>query len=258
MSRRTFLPRTTRVIVFVIRPLLMLFTKRDWQGAEKLPERGGYVLAPNHISHVDPFVISHFMVDHGVTPRFLAKDTLMTAPVVGAILRSAEQIPVKRRTASAKDSLGPAEAAVRNGLVVTIYPEGTITRDPAAWPMSGYTGAVRVALATGAPLVPLMQWGPQEILWPYTKKPRLLPRKTMHIRVGDPIDLSDLEGQELNEKVLRTATDRLMDTLTAMMADVRGELPSTPRIDAHTVTRHSKNLEPGGGSGPRADHEGRE
>ena len=170
MSRRTFLPRTTRVIVFIIRPLLMLLTKRDWQGAEKLPKSGGYVLAPNHISHVDPFLISHFMVDHGVTPRFLAKDTLMTAPVVGAILRSAEQIPVRRRTANAKDSLGPAEAAVRDGLVVTIYPEGTITRDPAAWPMSGYTGAVRVALATGAPLVPLMQWGPQEILWPYTQE----------------------------------------------------------------------------------------
>jgi 1-acyl-sn-glycerol-3-phosphate acyltransferase len=238
---RSFLPRTTRVIVFILRPLLMLITKRDWQGAEKLPRSGGYVLAPNHISHVDPFLISHFMVDHGVTPRFMAKDTLMTAPVVGAILRSAEQIPVRRRTANAKDALGPAEAAVRAGRVVTIYPEGTITRDPAAWPMSGYTGAVRVALAAGVPLVPMMQWGPQEILWPYTKRPHLLPRKTIHIRIGDPIDLSDLEGQELTEKLLRTATDRLMDTLTAMMAEVRGELPSTPRIDVHTVRKHQKH-----------------
>ena len=58
--------------------------------------------------------------------------------------------------------------------------------------------------------------------------------------MGDPIDLSDIDGQELNEKVLRTATDRLMDTLTAMMAEVRGELPSTPRIDVHTVGKHSK------------------
>ena len=240
MSRR-FLPRTTRVIVFLIRPMLMLLTKRDWKGAEKLPKSGGYVLAPNHISHLDPFTVSHFMVDHGVTPRFLVKDTLMTAPVVGAILRSAEQIPVRRRTANAKDSLGPAEAAVREGKVVTIYPEGTITRDPAAWPMSGYTGAVRVALSTGAPLVPVMQWGPQAILWPYTKRPRLLPRKTIHIRVGDPIDLSDLEDQELSEKALRTATDRLMDTLTDLMAEVRGELPSTPRIDVHTVGKHQKN-----------------
>ncbi|MFZ0139683.1 MAG: lysophospholipid acyltransferase family protein, partial [Aeromicrobium sp.] len=168
MSRRSFLPRTTRVIVFIIRPILMLLTKRDWKGAEKLPKSGGYVLAPNHISHLDPFTVSHFMVDHGVTPRFLAKDSLMTGGIIGAILRSAEQIPVRRRTANAKDSLGPAEAAVREGKVVTIYPEGTITRDPAAWPMSGYTGAVRVALSTGVPLVPVMQWGPQAILWPYT------------------------------------------------------------------------------------------
>jgi 1-acyl-sn-glycerol-3-phosphate acyltransferase len=241
MSRRSFLPRTTRVIVFIIRPILMLLTKRDWQGAERLPKSGGYVLAPNHISHLDPFTVSHFMVDHGVTPRFLAKDSLMTGGIIGAILRSAEQIPVRRRTANAKDSLGPAEAAVREGKVVTIYPEGTITRDPAAWPMSGYTGAVRVALSTGVPLVPVMQWGPQAILWPYTKRPRLLPRKTIHIRVGDPIDLSDLVDQELSEKVLRTATDRLMDTLTAMMAEVRGELPSTPRIDVHTVGKHQKN-----------------
>jgi 1-acyl-sn-glycerol-3-phosphate acyltransferase len=255
MSRRTFLPRTTRVIVFIIRPLLMLLTKRDWKGAEKLPQTGGYVLAPNHISHLDPFTISHFMVDHGVTPRFLAKDTLMTAPVVGAILRSAEQIPVRRRTATAKDSLGPAEAAVREGKVVTIYPEGTITRDPAAWPMSGYTGAVRVALSTGAPLVPVMQWGPQDILWPYTKRPRLLPRKTIHIRVSDPLDLSDLEGQELTDKLLRAATDRLMDTLTAMMADVRGELPSTPRIDAHTIGKHGSMKPAGEVSAPRSDND---
>lgn len=237
---RGFLPRTTRIIVFILRPVLQVLTKRDWQGAEKLPRSGGYVLAPNHLSHVDPFLISHFMVDHGITPRFMAKDTLMTAPVVGAILRSAEQIPVRRRTANAKDALAPAEAAVRAGGVVTIYPEGTITRDPAAWPMSGYTGAVRVALAAGVPLVPMMQWGPQEILWPYSKRPHLLPRKTIHIRIGDPIDLSDLEGQEFTDKLLRTATDRLMDTLTAMMAEVRGELPSTPRIDVHTVRKHQK------------------
>jgi 1-acyl-sn-glycerol-3-phosphate acyltransferase len=216
-------------------------SRRSLQGAEKLPKSGGYVLAPNHISHLDPFTVSHFMVDHGVTPRFLAKDSLMTGGIIGAILRSAEQIPVRRRTANAKDSLGPAEAAVREGKVVTIYPEGTITRDPAAWPMSGYTGAVRVALSTGVPLVPVMQWGPQAILWPYSKRPRLLPRKTIHIRVGDPLDLSDLVDQELNEKVLRTATDRLMDTLTDMMAEVRGELPSTPRIDVHTVGKHQKN-----------------
>jgi 1-acyl-sn-glycerol-3-phosphate acyltransferase len=241
MQRRHF-PRTLRAIVFFIRPLLMMFTKRDWQGMEHLPT-GGYVLAPNHISHLDPFLISHFMVDQGIPPKFLAKDTLMSLPVGGRILRNAEQIPVYRSTQGAVESLRAAIAAVEAGNVVAIYPEGTITRDPAAWPMTGRTGAVRVALATGRPLVPVMQWGPQAILWPYTKKPHILPRKTIHVRVGPPVDLSDLAGKEMTEELLRTATDRLMDALTAMMAEVRGELPATPRIDVHTLARAKTNYD---------------
>ncbi|MET0821140.1 MAG: lysophospholipid acyltransferase family protein [Aeromicrobium sp.] len=242
MEQRPF-PRTMRLIVLFIRPLLMVLTKRDWQGQEKLPA-GGFVLAPNHISHLDPFLISHFMVDQGISPRFLAKDTLMTLPVGGRILRNAEQIPVYRSTAGAAESLRAAIAAVDAGSVVTIYPEGTITRDPAAWPMTGRTGAVRVALATGRPLVPVMQWGPQDVLWPYSKKLRLFPRKTIHVRVGDPVDLSDLEGKELTEQLLDTATTRLMDALTAMMAEVRGELPTTPRIDVHSLSRPKSNYKP--------------
>ncbi len=242
MQRRDF-PRAMRLIVLFIRPLLMVLTKRDWQGQEKLPS-GGFVLAPNHISHLDPFLISHFMVDQGISPRFLAKDTLMTLPVGGRILRSAEQIPVYRSTRGAAESLRAAIAAVEAGSVVTIYPEGTITRDPAAWPMSGRTGAVRVALATGRPLVPVMQWGPQDVLWPYSKKLRLFPRKTIHVRVGDPVDLSDLAGRELTEELLDTATNRLIDTLTAMMAEVRGELPSSPRIDVHSLSRPKSNYKP--------------
>jgi 1-acyl-sn-glycerol-3-phosphate acyltransferase len=233
-------PRTMRVIKSFLRPILMVVTRRDWRGMEHLPS-GGFVLAPNHLSHLDPFLISHFMLDNGISPRFLAKDTLMSARGIGWIMRSAEQIPVYRSTDGAGESLSAAIAAVEAGHVVTIYPEGTITRDPAAWPMTGRTGAVRVALATGKPLVPVMQWGPQAILWPYSKKLRLFPRKTIHVRVGEPIDMSDLVGQELTEELLREATDRLMDILTAMMAEVRGELPSTPRIDVHTLSKPKTN-----------------
>lgn len=215
----------------------MVTTRRDWRGVEKLPTDGGYVLAPNHLSHLDPILISHFMVDHQVVPRFLAKDTLFSVKALGAILHGAEQIPVHRSTEGAAESLRSAVRAVESGKVVTIYPEGTITRDPDLWPMSGRTGAVRVALATGRPLVPLAQWGAQRILWPYTKVPKFLPRKTIHVVVGDPVDLSDLRDLPLTEEVLRTATDRLMDTLTTMLGQIRGELPSGPRIDVHTLER---------------------
>lgn len=230
------MPRATRAVVEIIRPWVVVFTKHDWRGTENLPT-GGFVLAPNHLSHLDPLVISHFMVNNGVAPRFLVKDTLMNLRGIGAILHAAEQIPVYRSTGGAAQSLRAATAAVEAGHVVTIYPEGTITRDPAAWPMSGRTGAVRVALATGKPLVPLMQWGAQDILWPYARIPRLLPRKMIHIRVGEPVDLSGFTGKKLTEELLDAATSRLMDTLTAMMSEVRGGLPSTPRIDVHTLGR---------------------
>lgn len=236
MARRTNLPRTTRWVVRVLRPLLMVVTRRDWRGAEKLP-RGGYVLAPNHISHVDPILLAHFMVDHGVTPRYLAKDTLFDLRLIGAIVRGAEQIPVHRSTAGAAESLRTAVESVEAGQVVTIYPEGTITRDPDLWPMSSRTGAVRVALASGKPLVPVAQWGAQDMLWPYSKRLRLLPRKTIHVHVGDPIDLTDFEGRELTEDLLHEATDRLVDTLTAMLGEIRGELPSGSRFDVRSLER---------------------
>lgn len=236
MARRTNLPRTTRWVVRILRPILMLVTRRDWQGAEKLPS-GGYVLAPNHLSHVDPILLAHFMVDHDVTPRYLAKDTLFDVRLIGAIVRGAEQIPVHRSTAGAAESLRTAVEAVQAGQVVTIYPEGTITRDPDLWPMSSRTGAVRVALASGKPLVPVAQWGAQNMLWPYSKRLRLLPRTTVHVHVGDPIDLSDFAGRELTEDLLHQATDRLVDTLTAMLGEIRGELPSGPRFDVRSLER---------------------
>ncbi len=224
--------------------MLLALTKRDWRGMENLPE-GGFVLAPNHISHLDPFLISWFMLDNNIPPRFLAKDTIMDVKGIGWILRSAEQIPVYRSTEGAAESLRAAVAAVNDGKVITIYPEGTITRDPGAWPMSGRTGAVRVALASGKPLIPVMQWGPQAILWPYSKRLRLFPRKTIQVRVGKPMDLSAYEGKPLTEELLHAATDELMDTLTAMMSEVRGELPSTPRIDVHTLSKPRTNYNRG-------------
>lgn len=107
--------------------------------------------------------------------------------------------------------------------------------------MSGRTGAVRVALASGKPLIPVMQWGPQAIMWPYTKQFKLFPRKTMHMRAGTPVDLSDLRGKPMTEELLHEATDRLMDELTAMMAEVRGQLPTAPRIDVHTLKKSKTN-----------------
>lgn len=239
MSRQK-MPGTIRALEVLLRPPFAAMTKRDYSGLENLPKEGGYVLAANHNSHLDPLLLARFMLDAGIVPRYLAKDSLFQHWFTGPIVRSADQIPVPRYSEHAQNALGPTEDALRAGKPVLIYPEGTITRDPEAWPMSGRTGAVRAALDTGVPLIPVCQSGAQDILWPYTRKFRPFPRRTYHIRVGPPMDLSMYEGKPITEEILHEATDRLMDILTEMMSEIRGEKPTTPRIDVHAVKKETK------------------
>jgi 1-acyl-sn-glycerol-3-phosphate acyltransferase len=229
-SRR--LPFAYRFAVGVLRPSLMAVTKRDWHGAENLPATGGFVVTPNHLSHLDPLIFAHFMYDNGRPPYFLGKEGVFRVPVVGAILRGAEQIPVYRNTGKAADAFRAAVAAVNDGKAVGVYPEGTLTRDPDLWPMVGKTGAARIALATQCPVIPVAQWGPQEILEPYSKRPRLFPRKTMHVAAGPPVDLSDLYDQPVTGTLLREATDRIMAAITVQLAQIRREQAPAERFDA--------------------------
>jgi 1-acyl-sn-glycerol-3-phosphate acyltransferase len=89
--------------------------------------------------------------------------------------------------------------------------------------MQGKTGAVRIALASGKPLFPMVQWGAQAVMGPYKKELRLLPRKTMHVWLGEPIDLSVFEDKDWTPELLHEATDLLMRRLTEMQAEIRGE-----------------------------------
>jgi 1-acyl-sn-glycerol-3-phosphate acyltransferase len=221
-----------RVVAGILRPILMATTHRDWRGTEHLPGEGvGVVVSPNHISYADPLTFAHFLWDNGRAPRYLAKEAVFRIPIVGRIIAACGQIPVYRESRDAARAFRDAVAAVRAGECVGIYPEGTITRDPGLWPMAGKTGAARVALETGCAVIPVAQWGPQEILPPYSKRLRLLPRKTVHVLAGPPVDLEDLRGRPITSAVLRTATDRILDAITAQLAELRGELPPATRFD---------------------------
>jgi 1-acyl-sn-glycerol-3-phosphate acyltransferase len=213
----------------------MALTKRDWRGTENLPETGGVIVVTNHVSHVDPLTFAHFLFDNGRLPRYLAKEVLFRLFFVGQVLRGAKQIPVYRESADASRAYSAAVDAVRAGECVAIYPEATLTRDPARWPMVGKTGAARVALETGAPVIPIAQWGPQELLPPYAKRPRLLPRKTMHLRAGPPVDLSDLAGRPIDGPLLREVTERLMAAITSLLEEIRGEQAPVTRFDPRSA-----------------------
>jgi 1-acyl-sn-glycerol-3-phosphate acyltransferase len=221
-----------RLVAHTLRPILMATTRRVWGGTQHLPGVGvGVVVAPNHISYTDPLTLAHFLWDNGRAPRYLAKESLFRVPVLGKIIAACGQIPVYRASRDATRAYRDAVAAVRAGECVGIYPEGTITKDPDLWPMNGKTGAARVALETGCPVIPIAQWGPQEILAPYSKRLRLLPPKTVRVLAGPPVDLADLRAQPVTPEVLRTASDRIVEAITAQLAQLRGELPPATRFD---------------------------
>lgn len=219
------------IAVPLVKPLLLATTTRTWVGGEKLPETGGCVVVFNHVSHVDPLIAAHFVYDHGRLPRYLAKSGLFKNRVLGFFLTAAGQIPVERLTKSAVGAYDAAVAAVRNGECVVVYPEGTLTRDPAQWPMAGKTGAARIALETGCPVIPVGQWGPQQLLAPYARRPHLFPRKHITMRAGDPVDLSDLVALPRTPEVVQRATDRIMGALTEQVALIRGEVAPAERFD---------------------------
>jgi 1-acyl-sn-glycerol-3-phosphate acyltransferase len=223
-----------RFAAAILRPLLTVLTKRDWRGSERIPLEGGVIVCPNHISYFDPLTFAHFVNDRGRAIRFLAKEGLFRIPVIGHIIRGAGQIPVYRGGRDAALAFRGAVAAIRRGECVAIYPEGTVTRDPGLWPMVGKTGAARVALATGAPLIPVAQWGPQEVLAPYAKRFRFFPRKTMHILAGPPVDLSEFADHDLTPELLRAATEKIMAAIAELLAELRGEQPPAVRFDMRT------------------------
>ncbi len=215
----------------LLKPLLLLFTRHQWVDGSKIPEQGGAVLAANHVSHVDPATFAHLVYDHGRLPRFLAKAELFDVPVAGRLIAAMGQIPVRRMSSDASQAFSSAVEAVQQGKLVIVYPEGTITRHPELWPMVGKTGAARIALTAGVPVIPVAQWGAQELLWPYAKRPRLLPPKRVYAKVGDPVDLDDLRGVPVTPEVLRIATDRIMGAITRLLEELRGEPAPAERFD---------------------------
>ncbi len=214
-----------RLVAVIVKPLMRLFTNRELAGAENIPATGGFIAVANHVSEIDPLVVGEFLLDLGRPPRFLAKKELFRKPPMKWIVEGAKQIPVDRRSADASQALSAAVDALKAGECVLIYPEGSATRDPQLWPMRARTGVARLALLSGAPVVPIAQWGPQEILPYKARRPKLLPRRTMQVLAGPPVDLGDFAGKPVTAELLRAATDRIMHAVADLLAGLRGGTP---------------------------------
>ena len=219
------------VLAALVLPILNLAVKYRFHHRERMPPAGAFVLAPNHYSEIDPVVIGAASWKLGRAPRFLAKASLFTNPVVGWLLRTSGQIPVERAGSKSHAALRAAEELVEKGRMVVVYPEGSLTRDPDLWPMRGKTGAVRIALERDIPIVPIAHWGTQALMPRYGKKVSMFPRKTIDVIVGEPLDLSAYRGKPLEQATLLKATGELMDAIAALLAEVRDEPAPAERWD---------------------------
>jgi 1-acyl-sn-glycerol-3-phosphate acyltransferase len=197
-------------------------------------------VAANHLSYADWAAMALFVHEAGRYPAFLIKSTAFNVKGVGPFLRAAGQFPVNRGTADAALVLNDAERGLAKGECLIFYPEGTATRDPDLWPMVPKTGIARLALTTGAPVIPVAQWGTQDIL-PYgTKKLSVVPRHLVKMLAGPPVDLSGFEGEPMSRDVLRAASAKVMADITGLLARLRGQAPPEVPYDPAAARRAAR------------------
>ncbi|MFT4123772.1 MAG: lysophospholipid acyltransferase family protein [Microbacteriaceae bacterium] len=230
-----------RMLAGALIPPLKAVGRYQVTGTEHIPATGAFVCAANHFTNIDPAVIGMALWEAGRPPHYLAKEPLFRVPVFGWLLRATGQVPVVRSGAiRGPDPVAAARTIADDGGALVVFPEGSLTRDPALWPMRGKTGAVRIALDAGIPIVPAVHWGDQAILGTYGRRISFFPRKPVQIRFGPAVDLSPWRGRALDQAVLRTATDAVMAAITALLEQLRGEPAPAERWDP--VAHHQSEI----------------
>jgi 1-acyl-sn-glycerol-3-phosphate acyltransferase len=213
-----------RVAEVALRPPFQLWFNWRFEGLERVPAEGPLIVVGNHLSYLDPFAHGLFVVHAGRRPRFLAKQELFDAAFVGTVLRGARQIPVRRGTGD-QSPLVDAAAAIEAGEVVVIYPEGTTaTTNPDFSPGRGKTGAVRLSLMTGVPILPVATWGGQYV-WRRSGRESLAFGRPIWVAAGEPVDVRSRVEGEADGPTLRELTDGLMGTLAGIVDGLRGRYP---------------------------------
>lgn len=223
MSSETTRPSAFWALAGLLVPVGRALAKIAFVDPEKLPADGACVIAPNHYSEIDPIIVGIAAWKLGRAPHYLAKASLFRIPVFGWLLRKCGQVPVERGNSRGGATMRAAGRLTEQGRCLIVYPEGTLTREPDLWPMRGKTGAARLALELGVPVIPMAHWGTQQILGRYSKKISLFPRKKVTVAFGDPVDLDAFRGKPVDSATLAAATEAIMADITRLLEGLRNE-----------------------------------
>jgi 1-acyl-sn-glycerol-3-phosphate acyltransferase len=217
----------------VIGALLGTFKIMDWRvrtfGTHHVPATGPAVLASNHVGYLDFVFVGYGARERGRLTRFMAKEEVFRHPVAGPLMRAMKHIPVDRY-GRARDAIRESVDRLRRGQTVGMFPEGTIS--PSFVPREGKTGAARMAIESGAPLVPAAVWGTQRILTKW--RPRNFERGVaIDVHFGPSIE------HHPDDDPLEV-TDRLMKAIRELVERAQDEYPQRPTSsdDAWWVPAH--------------------
>ncbi len=190
----------------IARPEFLPWVNIELEGLDNVPTAGGALLASNHRSYLDPLVVGFAAGRLGRPARFLAKKEVTDAPIVGQVTRAMGAIRVDRE--------GPGDApmqeaarALRAGELVAVFPQGTIPRGEAFFQptLEGRYGAVRLALESGAPIVPIGVWG-TERAWPRNRRlpyvMNLANPPTIQVTVGEPYHPTSDDVEEATTELM--------------------------------------------------------
>lgn len=200
--------------------------KWRFEGAEHIPREGPVLVAANHISYYDPIAHGYFLITRAKRyPRFLAKIELFDNKLIGPLLRRMKHIPVRRGSGDH----GPIEfglRSLRQGEMILVYPESTVTTNPDFSPMKGKTGIARLAIISGVPVIPLAVWGSAPVWQKGGRKNRNFKYgRPIWVKAGPPLDFSRFEGRADDPTAIREVTDEVMAQLSLLVDDMKARYP---------------------------------
>lgn len=213
-----------RVGLFTVGPLYRLLCRLQFEGLDRIPRSGAAILAPNHVSVLDPIAVALATSARGRAVRFLAAAEFFAHPLWGWGLRRTKQIPVRRKTRDL-GALEQLHEVLQEGGLAGIFPEGRV--GVGDLPLRGRSGLVRAALAAGVPILPVGVWGTQA-RWPRGGLRFSGPlRVPVAVVMGDAIQVPE---NARSPGVLREVTGEVMRSVEAQVIRARAiaAFPGSP------------------------------
>jgi len=213
-------------------------------GLDNIPETGPFITAATHVTMFDVFVPMASLFHMGRRPRYMAKAEMAHWPLIGKWFQIVGMQPVQRRSGKARAIEETSVEILTSGRPLTVWPEGTVTRDPKKWPMSMKNGVGVIALEASrrlgyqVPLFCAVTWGAASInhWWPW-------PRKNVVMCYDAQLDYADLLvdseswGDEPPVELADELTRRVRVRMTQVMAEIRGERALSGYWDYRTMSR---------------------